>query len=108
MSTVFHSSRSLQIGLLGIFFLISGLGTRLAAQATYTAQLTGVVTDASGGVVPGAKVTLTDQATNVSQSYATDGRGVYVFTGIRPGTYDIRVEAPNLGTRERKDRKSVV
>ena len=82
--------------------MISGLGTRLAAQATYTAQLTGVVTDASGGVVPGAKVTVTDQATNVSQSYATDGRGVYVFTGIRPGTYDIRVEAPNLGTRERK------
>lgn len=102
MRSVFHSSRSLNIGLLGIFLLISGLGTRLAAQATYTAQLTGVVTDASGGVVPGAKVTVTDQATNVSQSYATDGRGVYVFTGIRPGTYDIRVEAPNLGTRERK------
>jgi len=53
-------------------------------------------------VVPGAKVTLTDQATSVSQSYATDGRGVYVFTGIRPATYDIRVEAPNLGARERK------
>src|SRR5689334_11674600 len=102
MRRVFHSFRSLQIGLLGILFLISGLGTRLAAQATYTAQLTGVVTDASGGVVPGAKVTLTDQATNVSQSYATDGRGVYVFTGIRPGTYDIRVEAPKFGTRERK------
>jgi Carboxypeptidase regulatory-like domain/TonB dependent receptor len=102
MRRVFKSSRSLQIGLLGTLFLISGLGTRLAAQATYTAQLTGVVTDASGGVVPGAKVTLTDQATSVSQSYATDGRGVYVFTGIRPGTYDIRVEAPKLGTRERK------
>src|SRR3984893_2556663 len=102
MRKVFHSSRSLQIGLLGIFFLMSGLGTRLAAHATYTAQLTGVVTDASGGVVPGAKVTLTDQATSVSQFYATDGRGVYVFTGIRPGTYNIRVEAPNLGTRERK------
>jgi Carboxypeptidase regulatory-like domain/TonB dependent receptor-like, beta-barrel len=102
MRRVFQSSRSLQSGLFGIFFLISGLGTRLGAQATYTAQLTGVVTDASGGVVPGAKVTLTDQATSVSQSYATDGRGVYVFTGIRPGTYDIRVEAPKLGTRERK------
>jgi hypothetical protein len=102
MRRVFHSSRILQIGLLGICSLISGLGTRLAAQSTYTAQLTGVVTDASGGVVPGAKVTLTDQATSVSQSSATDARGVYVFTGVRPGTYNIRVEAPNLGTRERK------
>jgi hypothetical protein len=97
-----RGSRISQTALLGIFFAISGLGVRLAAQSTYTAQLTGVVTDASGGVVPGAKVTLTDQATNVGQSYATDGRGVYVFTGIRPGTYNIRVEAPNLGTRERK------
>ena len=82
--------------------MISWPGTRLAAQSTYTAQLTGVVTDASGGVVPGARVTLTDEATSVSQSYATDGRGVYVFTGIRPGTYTIRVEAPNLAPRERK------
>ena len=102
MRRAFRSSQLLQTGLLGFFFLISGLGTRLGAQSTYTAQLTGVVTDASGGVVPGAKVTLTDQATNVSQSYGTDGRGVYVFTGIRPGTYDIRVQAPNLATRERK------
>src|SRR5579864_4398553 len=102
MRLALRSSQVWQSGLLGIFLLISGLGTRLAAQSSYTAQLTGVVTDASGGVVPGAKVTLTDQATNVSQSYATDDRGVYVFTGVRPGTYSIRVEAPNFGTRERK------
>src|SRR6266849_970337 len=102
MRLALRSSRISQAVLLGIFLLISWPGTRLAAQSTYTAQLTGVVTDASGGVVPGARVTLTDEATSVSQSYATDGRGVYVFTGIRPGTYTIRVEAPNLAPRERK------
>jgi len=102
MRLALQSSRVSQAVLLGIFLFLSGLETPLAGQSTYTAQLTGVVTDASGGVVPGAKVTLTDETTSVSQSYATDGRGVYVFTGIRPGTYNIRVEAPNLGTRERK------
>src|SRR5271165_4654883 len=102
MGLALRNARILQFVLLGIFLLHSGLGARLAAQSTYTAQLTGVVTDSAGGVVPGAKVTLTDQATNVSQSYAADGRGDYVFTGIRPGTYNIRVEAPNLGTRERR------
>src|SRR5260221_2501120 len=102
MRLALRSSRVSQAVLLGIIFFLSGLGTRLTAQSTYTAQLTGVVTDASGGVVPAAKVTLTDQATSVSQSSATDGRGVYVFTGIRPGTYSLRVEAPNLATRERK------
>src|SRR5579863_2929046 len=102
MRLAHRSFRLSQAALLGIVLFMSAMGTRLAAQSTYTSQLTGVVTDASGGVVPGAKVTLTDQATNVSQSSSTDGRGVYVFTGIRPGTYNIRIEAPNLGTRERK------
>jgi hypothetical protein len=102
MRLALQGSRVTQALLLAILFFLSGMGTPLAGQSTYTAQLTGVVTDASGGVVPNAKVTLTDQATSVSQSYATDGRGVYVFTGIRPGTYNIRAEAPNLGTRERK------
>jgi hypothetical protein len=72
------------------------------AQSTYTAQLTGVVTDASGGVVPGARVTLTDEATNLGTTHTTDAHGIYVFTGVRPATYSIRVEAPNMAVQERK------
>jgi hypothetical protein len=74
----------------------------LRAQSTYTAQLTGAVTDSSGAVIPGAKVTLTDEATSVGQTFITDGRGNYVFTGIRPASYSIRVEAPSLRPEERK------
>lgn len=74
----------------------------LRAQSTYTSQLTGTVTDSSGGVIPGAKVTLTDEATNVAQTFTTDGHGTYVFTGIRPASYGIRVEAPNMRPEERK------
>ena len=87
--------------LLGVFLLLL-TPTTVLGQAAYTSQLTGVVTDASGGVIPGARVTLTDQATGVSQTYSTDNRGVYVFTGIRPATYTIKVEAPNLGPQERR------
>ena len=75
----------------------------LAAQSTYTSQLTGVVKDSSGGVVPGAKVILTDQVTNVALTTQTDERGIYVFTGIRPATYTLRVEAMNFAAEERKD-----
>jgi Carboxypeptidase regulatory-like domain len=87
-----------------LFFLIGLLllGLRVEAQSTYTAQLTGVVTDSSGGVIQAAKVTLTDEATGVGSSYTTDSRGIYVFTGVRPGTYSIFVEAPNLGRQEHK------
>jgi len=87
---------------LASFIANLGLGPRAAAQSTYTAQLSGVVKDASGGVIPGAKVILTDETTGVGVTYSTENRGIYVFTGIRPGSYTIRVEAPGMAPQERK------
>ena len=83
--------------------LAYGLPGLLVAQSTYTSQLSGVVKDSSDAVVPNAKVILTDQATNVGTTTQTDGRGIYVFTGIRPGSYTIRVEASNFAAQQRKD-----
>jgi len=83
--------------------LILGLPALLCSQATYTAQLTGTVTDSSGGVVAGAKVILSDEATNIEATATTDDRGVYGFTGVRPGSYMLRVEAKDFATVERKD-----
>ncbi len=74
----------------------------LAAQSSYTAQLSGVVSDSSGGVIPGAKVTLTDEGTGVTSTIDSDERGIFVFVGIRPSTYTIRVSAPGLNAQERK------
>ena len=88
--------------LLGLFLFHLLPVTSASAQSTYTAQLTGVVSDSSGGVIPAAKVTLTDEATNISMSTVTDSRGIYVFTGLRPTTYSLRAEAPNLASQERK------
>ncbi len=85
-----------------IFSLALVVGSQSFAQSTYTAQLSGVITDSSGGVVPGAKVSLTDEATNVAINAVTDGRGTYVFTGLRPSSYTLRVEAANFATVERK------
>ena len=75
----------------------------LVAQSTFTAQLSGVVTDSSGGTVAGAKVILTEATTNIAVTGVTDGRGTYFFTGLRPSTYTLRVEAANFATVERKD-----
>jgi len=83
--------------------LIALCAPRVAlSQANYTAQLTGTVTDSSGGVVAGAKVALTDEATNISSATVTDARGVYTFTGLRPASYALRVEANNFAAVERK------
>jgi hypothetical protein len=63
------------------------------SQASYTAQVRGTVTDQSGAVVPGAKVTLTNDGTNISTTATTDGHGQYVFNGIRPAVYTLKVES---------------
>jgi hypothetical protein len=61
-----------------------------------------VISDSSGGVVSDAKVTLVDEDTGIARTFVTDNRGIYVFTGVRPATYTIRVESANFGTQERK------
>src|SRR5262245_18772022 len=54
-----------------------------------TASLTGIVTDAAGGVVPNASVKAVNEATNVEAMAATNAEGRYVFTALRPGSYKI-------------------
>ena len=58
-------------------------------QAADTGQITGSVTDPTGAVIVGAKVTLTDKATNTSHSTESNGSGVFTFANVVPGTYDL-------------------
>ncbi len=69
------------------------LAFSISAWGQATTALRGVVTDPSGAVVPGAKVTLTNSATNVPRTEVTTGAGVYDFPDVLPGTYDLKVEA---------------
>src|SRR5881398_1601763 len=64
-----------------------------AAGAQFdTATVVGVVRDASGGVVPDAKVTLTNTATGVSVTRTTNSEGLYEFVTVRPGVYIVTAE----------------
>jgi hypothetical protein len=72
-------------------------------QASFEAQIRGVVHDATGSVIVGAKVTITDTATNISNTITTDVRGFYIFNGLRPATYDLRVEMTGFRSEEVKD-----
>jgi len=87
--------------LVWMFFTVL-LPANSRAQSGYGAQLSGVVRDSSGGVVPGATVSLVDEDTAISRTAVTDSRGIYVFTGVRPAAYTIRVESANFGKQERK------
>ena len=64
-----------------------------SAQSITTGDLAGIVTDASGAVVPGAAVTLKSAGTGDSQVHTTDGAGAYRFALVKPGDYEVTVKA---------------
>ena len=65
-----------------------------------TASISGTVTDTTAAVVPQAKVTARNLATDASRSTATDGSGSYRITSLLPGFYDVLVERQGFKTVE--------
>jgi len=70
----------------------------VGARAQNTADVVGTVTDASGGVLPGATVTITNTETNVSQTTQTTSGGDYVFALLQVGSYVVKVEEKGFKT----------
>src|SRR5579859_2947476 len=70
-----------------ILFTISPLVT-----AQSTGSFSGTVTDNSGAVVAGAKVTVTAQATNISRDAITDATGHFLVPLLSVADYTIKVE----------------
>ena len=68
-----------------------------AQQAT--TSLNGVVTDPSGGVLPGASVTITRNGTGQVLTTTTNARGEYQFSQLNPGTWTVTVTPPALPTK---------
>jgi hypothetical protein len=67
--------------------------TPVIAQVTGTATLVGRVTDISGSVVPGAKVTVINTATSFRSETTTGPEGNYFIPYLNPGTYQVTLEA---------------
>jgi hypothetical protein len=72
--------------------LCSLLSFAVFAQTAGTSRVTGVIQDPNGAIVTGAKVTLTNEGTNISFTTTTTSAGVYVFDGIQIGVYTVAVE----------------
>src|SRR5213593_2690117 len=83
------------IALLCMRLAVSGVAR---AQSSYTAAVRGVVTDVSGGGVPGATVTVTESDRNVPHTVTTDSAGRYVVTALPPGQYTLSVELSGFKT----------
>ncbi|MBI3697682.1 MAG: carboxypeptidase regulatory-like domain-containing protein [Acidobacteria bacterium] len=76
---------------LAVLLLAGGLAPSAFAQSS-TQEIQGLVTDASGSVVPGARVTITNTGTGVSRTATTNETGNYTFPLVEVGNYEVRCE----------------
>jgi hypothetical protein len=65
--------------------------------------ITGTVTDSSGGVLPGAKITIRNKGTNATYESKTTGSGDYTAVNLPAGIYDVTFAASGLKTLIRSD-----
>src|ERR1035437_1198580 len=77
-----------------VFLLIALPFFRLCAQQF--GEITGTVTDASGAIVAGAHVTVTNSATQQVREASSNDSGVYAIPYLVPGTYAVRAEKPGF------------
>jgi hypothetical protein len=62
----------------------------------YRGRIQGVVKDSTGGVIPGAEITLVSVGTGVKTTRTTSDVGFYLFDFLEPGSYTLSVEMPGF------------
>jgi hypothetical protein len=83
--------RFTRTALLFLMSLVALLATRnINAQNNY-GSIVGAITDSSGAIVPGAKVSLKNTGTNQAQETTTAAGGTYSFLNLNPGEYTANI-----------------
>ena len=88
-------------GLVAALILCLVFGTFVCAQST-GGRILGRVSDASGAVLPGVKVTATNEATGVTHTTLTNDSGDYGFPQVPLGIYTLSFDLAGFKTNERK------
>ena len=81
---------------LSILALVLVASTSARAQGGGNVAITGTVSDPSGAVITGAKVTVTELSTSIVRSDTTNSSGQFNFTALPPSTYKVAVDAPGF------------
>ncbi|MBV8905801.1 MAG: carboxypeptidase regulatory-like domain-containing protein, partial [Acidobacteriia bacterium] len=78
----------------GQWVLLTGLLSSFAfAQNTNSGEIRGVVTDPSGGVLPGATIEILNVDTGIARTVTTNDSGIYDAVSILPGNYKVTFKA---------------
>ena len=79
----------------GLFFLPGALSSQ-----TFRGSINGTVTDTSGAVIPGARITATDTATATVHETVSSGAGEFSFNDLPQSTYTVKIAAAGFSTTE--------
>ena len=82
-----------------LMLALAGAAVPLAHGQTDTARVQGTVVDASGAIIPGAIVTLTDGDTGAVKTLTTDGGGSFSAAGLVRGNYKVEVKHDGFTTQ---------
>jgi hypothetical protein len=93
------SSKKLGV-ILGVFLVLAFcISTSVPAYAQLTgATLSGTITDASGGVIAGAQVSVKNTATGVLKDATTDSAGLYTLPNLPAGSYEVKITAKGFSS----------
>ena len=87
------------------FFAAVGLALLSArlAWAVSGGSLSGTIKDQSGGVVPGAKLTIVNNALKTEFNSTSDAMGAYVFPNLAVGQYTLTIDAPGFRSQKKNN-----
>jgi hypothetical protein len=92
-----HLIRYLGIGLLLGLLCVLSCDT-VWAQAASTAQISGVIRDQTGAILPGAEISVTQTETGLRRNSLSNETGAYVLTNLPTGPYRLEVGLPGFRT----------
>ncbi len=96
------------LGRLFLLLVLLLVCTSMMLGQSGTTTVFGKVSDASGAVVPGAKVTAKNISTGAARETVTDGTGNYRLASLAPGKYDLKVEMAGFRTATEKQMELLV
>ena len=88
--------------LIFLLALLTVVMPKTSEAQSYTSQVTGLVKDTAGAIVPNAVLVATDTARGTSISSKSDDQGVYRFPSLLPSTYRISCTMPGFAPSSRR------
>ncbi len=96
-------SRFLPLGAVAVVAAAASVPGFVGAQTAALGNISGIVRDNTGAIVPGATVVITNTGTGASRTLTTDSEGHYVATFLQPGQYEVVLSGAGFGKVDRKD-----